>query len=303
MECVADVECFVKTFAAVSGHVIIKTGEDRGGKVDVERIQVELFASKLFQAVARQLGGTTSTSALDGNVLGVPRTIVSSASSTIGKPPPAVADLEDAASTARAKIKSFTSDATKETNLSRLRGIAGDGYMALNSREQALQWFLLDNLKVRGGRRDDLDRDRGRGQDRRGGGDRHDRDRGRDRDRAGGPSLLALLARQAQTKKNMPGHEARALAARLANGRCIGCLGRMNQGKCVDRCTKTSVHKDVVDALAKRRHQGSPCACSRRGCSGCPCTWPRQGCGGCPRVDDSPCTCPRQGCSGGPADG
>jgi len=262
IEAVSDVDNFVTAFYTLSRHVSIRTNK----ATDMSALRVELFASGLFQAVERQLGGPISESALNDNLLAVLRTVVSKAEDAAREQGviAAVRDLQLAAQEASDRIKIFATEASKQTNFDRLRNSQGRGFIAWDAKDQALQAHVLEQflaLDRRGSARGyDRDRDRGRdrGADRDRGRDRgrdydrdHDRrrdrggDRDRDRDKQSHP-LVDKLIRHLQGKKNMPRFKARQMAMDIADRRCLGCRAQMVRGDCADRCRKTEVHADML---------------------------------------------------------
>lgn len=234
MENVNDIESFVTTLTTVANSVTVDTGQG-----DTE---TELKATALFQAVERHLGGPVTADRLNDTLLSTIRVIIDKARKSRFK------RLHKVAERARKRIKGFTQDASKETNLSKLRGCAGRGFVELSLKEQQTTSAITDRL-------DRLDKalaqntnggggGGGSGGGRGGGGGKPTPKRGK--------GLLPAFIDLIVKKKEMSRNAARNIALDMAERKCIGCLAPVVKGRCTKDCNGSEVHATLVAKLAER---------------------------------------------------
>ena len=288
VECVNDVDDFVNALAELNKHIAIAIHDSGTTPVEMDEDRrdnaLEIKVVRLFQAISRQLGDPVFTSSINAHLLLVLRTIVTHAA----RGGPQLKELATVASATRDAVEAFFKDASKESNLNRLRGISGNGFVDLNEKDRALHDMLAGKFASIGGHNRDRDRDRPlpRDRDRARGGDRCDRDAGRGRDydrgrnrdrdkdrdrgdrdrfRREGSNLMRKLVDLILAKKDMARNRAHDIAKDLADGKCLGCGASMREGRCSRDCDSSKIRPAVITDLAKKAPRArAPSAPPRR---------------------------------------
>ena len=275
VECVNDVDDFVNVLVELNKYIAIAIHDSGTTPVEMDEDRrdnaLEIKVVRLFQAISRQLGDSVSTTSINAHLLSVLRTIVTHAVRG-GRQ---LKELATVAAATREAVEDFSKDASKESNLNRLRGISGNGFIDLNEKERALHDMLAGKFASIGGHNRDRDRDRPRPRafDRARGGDRYDRDAGRgrdydrgrnrdrdrDRDRGDrdrvhreGSNLMRKLVVLILAKKDMARNRAHDIAKDLADGKCLGCGASMREGRCSRVCDSSKIRPAVITDLANK---------------------------------------------------
>ena len=233
---VRDIDEFVTKLVELSGYVQIDlTGNPT----------VELAALDVFRGIEDDLGARPTAENVNGSLLGTLESIVDRAGESTAirfRGVRIFKALKTAARGAIKRIDRFSKNASKESNLDRLRGrSASGGFINLTPREQAFKDSLqaeLSGIKKLG----------------KSGQARQPRDKGkgsegtRTKPTAGHPmgTLIAAIVK----KKEMTDAEAKKVAVKLAGFNCISCKGVRKEGVCAANCGGSTVHADILKALA-----------------------------------------------------
>ena len=213
--------------------VIVKVSQRHDIDVD-GNMNVEPRMAKVIRGIKKICGGEISVSAVDNALPTILRAITTACSGNGKKKrPKIIKELRSAAKGANTSLSALAKDATRQSNLARLRGkTGGNGFMQTTAREQA----LIDQIKgdLQGGGAQGKEHKRRKP----GGGERG----------IAGTWHELLLKKMPDANKSQAWAETDKIlgAARL----CLGCKKKL-QGRC--RCGSTSIHADWMAAL--ERHQ------------------------------------------------
>ena len=234
---VRDIDEFVTKLVELSGYVQIDlTGNPT----------VELAALDVFRGVEDDLGARPTAENVNGSSLGTLEGIMDRAGESTAirfRGVRIFKVLKTAVRGAIKRIDRFSKNASKESNLDRLRGRnPSDGFINLTPREQAFKDSFkaeLSGIKklVKSGQ-GRQPKDKGKGSE----GTRNTKPT------AGHPmgTLIAAIIK----KKEMTDEAAKAVAVKLAGFKCISCKGIRLKGVCAANCGGSAVHADILKELA-----------------------------------------------------
>ena len=214
-------------------NVIVKVSQRHDINVD-GNMKVEPRMAKVIRGIKKICGGEISVSSVDNALPTILRAITTACSGNGKKKRPKIIKaLRSAAKGANASLSALAKDATRQSNLARLRGKSGgNGFMQTTAREQALIDQIKGDLQGGGAQVKEYKK----------------------RKQGGGERGLAGTWHELLLKK-MPDADKRQVwaetdkilgAARL----CLGCKKKL-QGRC--RCGSTSIHADWMAALANHQ--------------------------------------------------
>ena len=133
--------------------VIVKVAQRHDIDIDGD-MGIEPLMAKAIRGIKKTCGGNVSEDSVDNALATILRTIVAECAKKKkkkgqkkpAKRPKAVKALKRAAQQALASLSSLAKDATRQSNLARLRGRSSGGFMQTTDREQA----LIDQFKRAG---------------------------------------------------------------------------------------------------------------------------------------------------------
>ena len=224
--------------------VIVKVAQRHDIDIDGD-MGIEPLMAKAIRGIKKTCGGNISEDSVDNALATILRTIVAECAKKKkkkgqkkpAKRPKAVKALKRAAQQALASLSSLAKDATRQSNLARLRGRSSGGFMQTTDREQA----LIDQIK-----RETGGHIKSRHESKKRGGDRKEQSYSG----IAGEWHQLLLKKKSTLGKT----EAWAETDKILGGKriCLGCKKQMAQrGPC--GCDSKSIHADWMAALA--RHQ------------------------------------------------
>ena len=236
---VRDIDEFVTKLVELSGFVQIDlTGNPT----------VELAALDVFRGIEEDLGAKPTAENVNGSLLGTLEGIMDRAeeSKTIrSKGVRIFKELRTAVRGAIKRIDRFSKNASKESNLDRLRGRnPSGGFINLTPREQAFkdsfQTELAGIKKLLKSGQTRQPKDKGKGAE----GTRNPKPT---TEHPMGTLIAAIVK-----KKEMTDEEAKKVAIELAGRKCISCRGFRQRGVCATNCGGSAVHADILKALAAK---------------------------------------------------
>ena len=210
-------------------NVIVKVSQRHDINVD-GNMQVEPRMAKVIRGIKKICGGEIDASSVDNALPTILRAITTACSGNgKQKRPKIIKELRSAAKGANASLSALAKDATRQSNLARLRGkTGGNGFMQTTAREQALIDQIKGDLQGGGAQAKEYKKRKP------GGGERG----------LAGTWHELLLKKMPDASKGQVWAETDKIlgAARL----CLGCKKKL-QGRC--RCGSTSIHADWMAAL------------------------------------------------------
>ena len=237
---VRDIDEFVGKFVELSRHVQIDlTGNST----------VELAALDIFRGVEDDLGARPTTENVNSSLLGTLESILDRAEESKAIRFHGVRIFKALRTAVRGAIKRidrFSKNASKESNLDRLRGRnSSTGFINLTPREQALkdsfQAELTGIKKLVKSGQSRQPRDKGNGSS-----------EGTRNPKSATAHPMGTLIAAVVKKKEMTDQEAKKVALELAGSTCISCRGVRQRGVCAAHCGGSTVHADILKALATK---------------------------------------------------